>query len=147
MSSLRPSSAPHCHVSLGTGQRCHPTLVTSKDRDGHTFASETDQLQNVWEQHQLTTLKAIEPTFCQFCDQWILQPLAECGYSASPWVERFFRVSVCSVTTTNHSLSISASLRSLERDIKSTYTINTSSHSTHPPPVPAIHPCAQNLRQ
>jgi hypothetical protein len=59
-----------------------PTNSSSaRDRDGPTIVSETDQLQHIWQQHQLTTLKAIVSAFCQFCDQWLLQSLAECGYT------------------------------------------------------------------
>jgi hypothetical protein len=138
---LRQSSAPHCHVSLGIVQRCHPMLVHQ------TRASEANQPRNVWEQHQLTTLKAIEPTFCQFCDQWLLQPLAECGYSGLT-VGRAILPRLCPFCYHDESLSTYQRITTLNREgHRSTYTINTSSHSTHPPPVPAIHPCAQSLRQ
>jgi hypothetical protein len=147
MYGLRLSSAPNCYVSLETVQRCHPTLVHQRIAvalqlppkliSPRIYRSNT----SLGHSRQLNQHSASSVTNGSFN----YSPNAV--IAASPWVERFFCVSVRSVTTTNHSLSISASLRSLERDVHSTYTINTLSPSTHPPPVPAIHPCAQNLRQ
>jgi hypothetical protein len=102
-----------------------PNARTSKDRDGPMFVSGADQLQHVWVQHQLTTLKAIDQHFASSATNGFFNRSLNAVIAASPWVERFFRVSDRSVTTMDHSLSISASPRLLrgtfKAHIQSTY--------------------------
>jgi hypothetical protein len=63
----KPDSTLSCFFGDCAKMPANPS--SARDRDGPTIVSETDQLQHIWQQHQLTTLKAIEPAFCQFCDQ------------------------------------------------------------------------------
>lgn len=53
------------------------------NRDGPEFASETEQLIHIWQDHGCFTLKTVDVTYRSYCNKWLTEPYEWMSHASS----------------------------------------------------------------